>query len=215
MITVGKRYGRLLVVEKSVQPGKAKYLCRCDCGTEKIILACSLTSGKTKSCGCKRKEIVADLGRSSSTHGQTDTRLFRIHQGMKQRCNYLKNSEYSNYGGRGIIVCQEWSGVGGFVAFRDWSLENGYSPELTIDRIDTNGDYCPQNCRWSSYFVQENNRRNNRIISYCGKDFSLSVAARLIGISSAVLRYRINNGWPEQDWLLPVDLANGQIRRSV
>jgi len=134
---------------------------------------------------------------------------------MKQRCNYLKNSEYSNYGGRGIIVCQEWSGVGGFVAFRDWSLENGYSPELTIDRIDTNGDYCPQNCRWSSYFVQENNRRNNRIISYCGKDFSLSVAARLIGISSAVLRYRINNGWPEQDWLLPVDLANGQIRRSV
>ena len=157
---VGRRFGRLVVLDKPPIKENNEYhwFCLCDCGVEtEPISGHSLRRGVSNSCGCLARERRLA---GTKTHGKGKTRLYRIYHNMKSRC-YNKNRErYKNYGGRGISVCDEW--LADFKAFYDWSMANGYSDELQIDRIDVNGNYEPSNCRWVTVTDQANNKRNNK-----------------------------------------------------
>ena len=160
----GMRFGRLTAVKKvgtkgSGRGSKAIWLCRCDCGNEKEILRNSLVSGTTKSCGCLEKEIKSTM---HLKHGMEKLRLWNIWTGMRDRCSRSNNKDYQRYGGRGIRVCPEWDSD--FRNFYDWSMGNGYSDELTIDRIDNDGNYEPSNCRWVTRKEQTRNRSITKTI---------------------------------------------------
>lgn len=166
---LGKKYGRLLVKDYKVEKVQGKnrinnrvyLLCKCECGTEKFIRKDGVISGLVVSCGCNKKEKAHISGlkhaQSCITHGMTKTRLFRIWTGMKSRCFYKKGKDYKHYGERGITVCKEWQN--NFLSFKEWAYANGYSDNLTIDRINVDGNYEPANCRWITMAEQQKNRR--------------------------------------------------------
>lgn len=211
---VGCRFGCLTVIKRvqNAKGYKKQYLCQCDCGNFKIIRKSDLVTQKTKSCGCLRKKIAKEKGINNKTHGKTNTRLYKIWQGIKSRCYYKKHIEYKNYGGRGINVYFKWKND--FISFYNWAINNGYKNNLTIDRIDVNGNYEPNNCRWVNMKTQENNRSNNRKIKYKDKIYTLSQLSEKINISSATLAWRINNDWEEKELDLPINLNNKTIRKE-
>ena len=184
----GKRFGRLTVMNISHKDDRRCYhwLCQCACGTQKVANGRSLRGGGINSCGCLHREFNM---KAKTTHGEYGSRLYYIWTGMTQRVTNRKNCNYSNYGGRGISICNEWLK---YENFRDWSLKNGYSDKLTIDRIDNNGDYTPGNCRWITQKEQSNNKRNNRYIEYNGEVKTLSQWADMYNICRMLLRQRLN-----------------------
>lgn len=191
----GQRFGRLMVLERAPNVrGRGAWLCRCNCGKEKIISTDRLRSGESRSCGCLRSELRRKQNLERGVGGQSATRLYKICSDMLRRCEDSKVACYRNYGGRGIYVCTEWRNS--FASFKLWALSNGYSEKLTIDRIDVNGPYSPENCRWADAFVQSNNMRTTRIISYAGKTMSISMWSRELGISRVTLSSRVQRGWP-------------------
>lgn len=140
----GERFGRLLVVERTgSRNGNALYKCVCDCGEVSYVKSNNLFSGTSKSCGCLERELRKAR---ITTHGLTKTRLYRIWDNAKKRCYGTTHKEYHRYGGRGITVCEEWKND--FKAFYDWALAHGYAENLTLDRIDNDGNYEPHNCQW-------------------------------------------------------------------
>lgn len=159
------------------------WLFKCDCGKEKIIDKINVTSGQQKSCGCQSIKLK---------HGLTNTRLHKIWVGMKSRC-YDKNKKcYPNYGGKGIKVCDLWKND--FMSFYKWANENGYKEGLTIDRINSSGDYCPENCRWVTRTEQNRNTKKNIMVTYRGETLCLREMARKYNIHWATASYRLKKG---------------------
>ena len=181
----GKRFGRLVVVKRdtSVPIGlPPKWICKCDCGNEKSILGVSLRVGRTNSCGCILR-----------TNPYRETRLFKIWKQMKSRCELPSDYDYQNYGARGITVCNEWQE---FLVFKEWAESHGYAQNLTIDRIDVNNGYSPENCRWATAREQNRNKRNNHMITYNGETHCLMEWCEILGFQWGLLNSRINTlGW--------------------
>lgn len=210
----GQRFGRLVVLyrdTKSKPSGGTKWICLCDCGNTKSVVATNLKNRRTRSCGCLQSELTS---LRCKTHGDgSGCRLFRIWKAMKSRCYYERDVGYHLYGGRGISVCDLWRGS--YASFKEWALKNGYSEKLTLDRIDPNGNYEPSNCRWATYKEQCNNKRGNVHITYNGETHTLSEWAEITGIKIATLANRKRLGWSDSDCIeIPVVRGNNQKTRK-
>lgn len=153
------------------------------------VSQCTISSCFRSKCKCKGYSVNKIR---TSGHGDTNTRLFKIWRGMIERCSRKNHVHYKSYGGRGIKVCQEWSN---FITFKNWAIYNGYQDNLSIDRIDNNGNYCPENCRFVSEKEQQNNKRTNRRITYKGETKTLKQWSEKTGINYTTLKERLNNGW--------------------
>lgn len=206
---VGKKYGRLTVISfshlkiSSCPNSKAYmkyYLCKCDCGKEKIVIRGNLLSGKTLSCGCLQKERAIKATQLPDDRA----RLHKILSHMIFRCEDNRSNRYHRYGERGITVCDEWKNDK--EAFCKWALSNGYKPGLTIDRIDNDKGYSPDNCRWVTTQEQSLNTSTNVNITYNGKTQTLKEWARELGIKNTTLHNRIHYyGWSiEKAFTTPV-----------
>ena len=152
----GREFGRLTVIQRSGsnKDGRATWLCICECGETVVKTGKLLLNGHCRSCGCGEYENRVN---NVTSHRLSNTRLYNIWKAMKQRCYYPKHKDYHNYGARGIVVCDEWRDD--FKAFYDWALSHGYREDLTIDRIEVDGNYEPSNCRWATWRDQRLNQR--------------------------------------------------------
>lgn len=184
----GMQFDRLKAISiHHINEGGCYWNCECKCGNTTIVRASSLLLGDTKSCGCLREETLLH-----ETHGMTNTRLYRIWNGMKDRCRNKNAPEYNNYGGRGIRVCQEW--LDDFMNFYNWAMSNGYADDLTIDRKDNNGNYEPSNCRWATQKEQANNTRKNLYVLYYGEKMTIAELADITGRKYGFIRNHFHKG---------------------
>lgn len=184
----GERFGRLRVLGRagSDLQNKPTWRCVCDCGAEVVVRGLSLRSGHTESCGCYCREV-------HTKHGDEGSRLYVIWCDMKERCFLPSHKSFADYGGRGITVCEEWLD---YATFMEWALENGYDPEAvkwtcTLDRIDHEKGYCPENCRWVDMKAQGRNKRNNVLIEFRGEIRPLSEWAEILGVKYQTLYARL------------------------
>lgn len=189
---IGQKFGRLTVIERngSNKRNQANWLCLCDCGKKITVLGARLRNGTTKSCGCLR-EITKRKSKKgiNSTHGLSQTRLYAIWSSMKRRCYKEKEPMYKYYGARGIKICDEWKNS--FIDFYNWSMTNGYNDNLSIDRINNNGNYEPTNCRWATRQEQCNNRRSNYIVEYNGEKHTITEIHNKTKIDRRTIKSRI------------------------
>lgn len=191
-IKQGDKFGKWTIIEEiapkiiSNKP-RRMFRCQCECGNIGEVQLSCLRNGHSTSCGCEQKKKASIV---NTKHGLEKHPLYNTWKNMKKRCNYPNASEYENYGGRGISVCEEWSNS--FQNFYDWAINNGWSKELTIDRIDTNGNYCPENCRWANVETQMNNMTKNHYIEYNGNTYTLSTLSKHLNIPYNIVRYRLS-----------------------
>jgi hypothetical protein len=200
MDLVGQRHGMLTVIKKD--PGsKSRWICRCDCGNTVTLMSSRFF--KRQSCGCLEEENRRNIGERSKTHGMTNTILYSKYCSMKERCHNKNYIYYMRYGGRGIKICEEWENS--FEAFVKWAYENGYDDtkvgyEQSLDRIDNDKDYCPENCRWVDQKTQVKNRSIATHIIYNGEDLNYVEFAEKYGIASeAFVRRHHERGQSPED----------------
>lgn len=173
----GKKFGKLIVIEYAGQKSRRRTMwkCICDCGNIVVVDGTHLRDGHTKSCGCLSIERISKL---NYKNGLSNTKLQYTYNNMKNRCYRVKGRNYNNYGGRGIKLCDEWNGKDGFENFCRWACESGYKDGLTLDRMDNNMGYSPNNCRWVDRYTQGNNKRNNRFVKINGEIGTVANMAR-------------------------------------
>ena len=196
----GRKYGRLRVLsaapDRILPSGKTERmcLCKCDCGAIKTIRAASLKNGNTKSCGCYRSKCSSERMRARAVHGLGGTKIYRVWKCMIDRCQNPNNKSYKNYGLKGVKVCAEWQDV---AVFAEWAHKNGYKDGLTLERVNNNRGYCPDNCIWADRYVQNNHTSRNHLLTYVGKTQTMAQWSRELGISYSAIKTRINRrGWP-------------------
>lgn len=201
---VGQRFGRLVVIERAENNkwGQSRWRCKCDCGNEIVTTANSLTRGHSKSCGCYNLEKCIERLPVKRTHCLSRTPLYRSWILMKQRCFNSDRKDWMEYGGRGITICDEWLDSSKFF---EWALVNGYKEGLTLDRIDTNGNYEPSNCRWATAKEQTRNRRNTVKTTFHGEEITLGELSERYDIPYTTLWWRYKHGHVEDDLVKPVD----------
>ena len=191
----GRRFGILTVLRYAGRDrGRALYwVCRCECGRERPIRGRHLLTASIASCGCVSRAIAAA---KATIHGRSKTPEYGVWRAMKQRCFNPKDRMFSSYGGRGITVCERWKGPDGFVNFLD-DMGERPSAAHSLDRIDNDGPYSPENCRWATDSEQQSNRRNCRKLTHDGVTLTIAEWSRRTGIPDAVLRQRIRKlKWP-------------------
>lgn len=203
---IGQRFGRLVVIKESpirTTNGQVCWVCQCDCGNTVEVRSGNLQSGNTSGCGCGRVG-----NKNARKYGfEVPKRLVHIYSAMKHRCNNPNNNGYQNYGGRGIKVCKEWNDNAEM--FYRWALANGYSGETSLDRIDVNGGYSPENCRWATQKTQANNRRNNRAVEINGTVKTISEWADFAGLPYSLVADRvIKKKWAGERILEPPKRSN-------
>lgn len=200
----GDRYGLLTVLSfcgktTGKRPEKL-WMCQCECGNTIKVRQNNLRSGHTKSCGCHMRKRITEVNKK---HGMKNTSEYIAWQNMKGRCLNPRDKGYARYGGRGISVCNRWLN-----SFENFYLDMGAkpSPAHTLERIDFNKDYCPENCKWATYREQNRNYSRNVYIEYNGRTMCLKDWADEVGIANSLLRYRIRAGWPiDQALFRPVE----------
>ncbi len=195
----GQRFGRLKVIRENgrAKNGKVLWLCQCDCGKQHTVSGDILRRGEARSCGCYRRENTGQQFRKYTK--QVDPRIYRIWKLLRRRCYGVNNPKYKNYGARGIVVCPEW--MDDFLSFQSWALANGYQNDLSIDRIDVNGPYSPENCRWANNLIQCNNKTDNVFLELHGERHTVSDWARITGIYVSTIWGRLNRGWTIEEAL--------------
>lgn len=213
-VKYGERFGRLLVEEQTIpKAGRygVHYLCRCDCGNYIKVPVGRLLSGRVVSCGCYGKEMRSVVG---VTHGDTHTRLYNIWRDMKRRCFNSKSPMFNDYGGRGITICDVWKSD--YAAFKAWATANGYSDDLTIDRIDNDGNYCPENCRWATRQQQRENERHRKCLYKNGERFCIKEAVKETDLKYSTVCGRLGRlGWSlEKALSTPARPINHRKRRE-
>ena len=187
----GQTFGRLHVEDKAESKnGRTYWNCRCECGNKKTVSTQHLRSGTIQSCGCYR---LSQLREKLVTHGMSGSRLYSIWGHMKCRIKNPKDHKYPLYGGRGIRLCESWED---FEPFHEWAIANGYQEDLSIERIDVNGDYCPENCKWIPLKDQAKNRRSNHTLTWRGETKTITEWSEDLDIKPNIIFARIDRyGW--------------------
>jgi len=191
----GEKFNKLTVLNKTNEKANKTYLwlCECECGNLTKVKKWNITSGNTRSCGCLKVESIKKVGQQNISHGMRYTKIYKIWESMKRRCNNEKAERYASYGGRGITYCEEWEKFDGFY---EWVKESGYKEGLSIDRIDVDGNYEPSNCRWVTLEQQSFNKTNSRKVHYKDKELTIAELAKKTGKSYHLLYQRIVKlGW--------------------
>lgn len=189
----GKHFDKWKVLERAPDKGKNRYwLCECECGTIKIVGGRHLVSGASKSCGCS---FPVGENAVNFKHGDraSRNRLYKIWCEMKARCLSQNNSNYKRYGSRGISICEEW--LHDYTAFKAWALSHGYADNLTIERMDNDGNYCPENCKWATPKEQANNRRTTRKFEYQGVVLSIKGHCERLNLNRHTVSTRLSRDW--------------------
>lgn len=181
---IGSQFGRLTVLNVGAsESGRKTFMCQCNCGNIVTFDAQNVLRGRSKSCGCLRNEKVAALGRKQATHNSSKTPLYRLWDSMKRRCENPKSKDFKWYGGKGVSVCEAWHD---FSEFQKWAIESGYKKGLSIDRIDSNKDYSPDNCRLIP--LSENSSvAHTMYLTVDGETLSYSQWAKLLGLHRGVI----------------------------
>ena len=197
---VGNKFGRLTVIKEGDRKsnGSVKWICSCECGKTRSVDSHALRSGHTQSCGCLNREnnIKAITKHGMAKRGKWHP-LYGIWSQIRHRCSSPKFKQYKDYGGRGIKVCERWGGVDGFENFLS---DMGERPDgHSIDRIDNNGDYSPDNCRWATQSEQHRNTRSNKFVEAFGEKKTIAEWSEIYGVNKKTLAARINRGVPPED----------------
>lgn len=188
---IGEKFNKLTVVDSVYNGRRWLWKCECECGGHSVAYPNQVMRGKTKTCGCGKSVTFRNM---HMKHGESGTRLHGIWKGIINRCN-PKNTHSLHYGDRGITVCDEWRK---YENFRDWARNHGYEEDLTIERIDVNGDYCPENCKWIPFSEQPRNTRNSIIVTHEGVSAPVSWWADTKGLKRSSVYDRIRRGVPPE-----------------
>ncbi len=187
-----KTFGEWTVIKRveNDKYGGTQWLCKCSCGTIKTVKGNNLIRGISTNCGCIR---IKNLKKIKTIHNKSNNRLYKIWQDIKRRCYNPNRESYQYYGKRGIKMCEEW--LSDFRSFYQWSINNGYTNKLSIDRIDVNGNYEPSNCRWATSKEQNRNKRNNKFLEYNGEVHCLVDWCEILGLKYKTTLERLLAGW--------------------
>lgn len=199
----GKQFGLLTVIGKTgkrSRSGCVVWECKCRCGKTTYVPSSSLIGGYSASCGCAQRLATK---KANTTHGKSYEKIYRVWNGIKERCENPNNVAFKNYGGRGIELCEEWHNPECFI---DWAYAHGYSPgkKLSIDRVDNDKGYFPENCAWVDKRTQQNNRRVNHHLTLNGETKTLSEWGETVGIKPNTILCRIRKGWTAEEALTTV-----------